>query len=44
MSAPMVSAVYRPALSAVGLLLAVTGNVVGTYFGLVVAQISSRWG
>ncbi len=43
-SAPMVSAVYRPALSAVGLLLAVTGNVVGTYFGLVVAQISSRWG
>lgn len=43
-SAPMVSAVYQPALSAVGLLLAVTGNVVGTYFGLVVAQISSRWG
>jgi uncharacterized membrane protein len=40
-SAPMVSAVYRPALSAVGLLLAVLGNVLGTYFGIVVAHLCS---
>lgn len=38
-SAPMVSAVYRPALSVVGLLLAVLGNVLGTYFGLATAQV-----
>jgi len=43
-SAPMVSAVYRPALSAVGLLLAVAGNVAGTYAGLLIAHFCSLWG
>lgn len=38
-SAPMVAAVYRPSLAAVGLLLAVAGNVVGTYIGVVTAQL-----
>ena len=37
-SAPIVAAVYRPALSAVGLLLAILGNVLGTYLGLVTAR------
>lgn len=43
-SAPMVAAVYRPTLAAVGLLLAVAGNVVGTYLGLLTAQICLFWG
>jgi uncharacterized membrane protein len=38
-SAPLVAAVYQPALSAVGLLLAVLGNVLGTYVGLLIAKI-----
>jgi uncharacterized membrane protein len=38
-SAPMVGAVYQPALAAVGLLLAIFGNVVGTYLGLLTAQL-----
>lgn len=38
-SAPMVAAVFRPALSAVGLLLAVLGNVGGTYLGVLTAQM-----
>lgn len=41
-SAPMVGAVYRPALAAVGLLLAVAANAVGTYLGLATA-ILCRW-
>jgi uncharacterized membrane protein len=42
-SAPLVGAVYHPALAAVGLLLAVVGNVVGTYVGLMTAHLCS-WG
>ena len=37
-SAPLVAAIYHPAMAPVGLLLAVLGNVVGTYLGLAVAQ------
>jgi uncharacterized membrane protein len=37
-SAPLVAALYHPAMAPVGLLLAVLGNVVGTYLGLAVAQ------
>jgi uncharacterized membrane protein len=38
-SAPIVAAVYRPELAAVGLLLAVLGNVFGTYLGLMTARL-----
>jgi uncharacterized membrane protein len=38
-SAPVVAAIYHPAMAPVGLLLAVLGNVLGTYFGLAVAQL-----
>jgi uncharacterized membrane protein len=37
-SAPLVAAIYHPAMAPVGLLLAVLGNVLGTYLGLMVAQ------
>ncbi len=40
-SAPLVAAIYHPAMAPVGLLLAVLGNVVGTYLGLFVAQVLS---
>jgi uncharacterized membrane protein len=40
-SAPLVAALYHPAMAPVGLLLAVLGNVVGTYLGLAVAQLLS---
>ena len=40
-SAPLVAAIYHPAMAPVGLLLAVLGNVVGTYLGLAVAQVLS---
>jgi uncharacterized membrane protein len=43
-SAPLVAAIYHPAMAPVGLLLAVLGNVVGTYLGLAVAQILSGLG
>src|SRR5207249_9415486 len=33
-SAPVVAAIYHPAMASVGLLLAVLGNVIGTYAGL----------
>lgn len=36
-SAPLVAAVYEPALAPAGLLLGVLGNVFGTYLGLAVA-------
>ncbi len=42
-SAPVVAALYRPGLAPVGLLLAVLGNVVGTYLGLAVGQVLARW-
>lgn len=40
-SAPVVAAIYHPAMAPVGLLLAVLGNVIGTYAGLLVAQVLS---
>ena len=39
-SAPMVGAVYRQHLAPIGLLLAVAGNAVGTYVGLLAAGLS----
>jgi uncharacterized membrane protein len=42
-SAPLVADIYQPGTAPVGLLLAVVGNVAGTYAGLLVAQfLSSR--
>lgn len=38
-TAPIVAAVYQTSLAPVGLLLAVLGNVMGTFVGLTVAQI-----
>ncbi len=38
-SAPIVAEIYQPGLAPVGLLLAVVGNVLGTYLGLAVAQL-----
>jgi len=43
-SAPLVAAIYHPAMAPVGLLLAVLGNVLGTYLGLGVAQVLSGIG
>ena len=40
-SAPIVAALYHPAMAPVGLLLAVLGNVLGTYLGLLIAQLLS---
>jgi uncharacterized membrane protein len=40
-SAPLVAALYVPSMAPVGLLLAVVGNISGTYLGLLVAQILS---
>jgi uncharacterized membrane protein len=41
-SAPAVAAVHQPSLAPVGLLLALSGNAVGTYLGLAVAT-ACRW-
>jgi uncharacterized membrane protein len=38
-SAPVVAAIYEPAMAPLGLLLAVLGNLGGTYLGLLTAQI-----
>ncbi len=38
-SAPVVAAVYEPGLASVGLLLAILGNIVGTYLGIVCAHL-----
>lgn len=38
-SAPVVAEIYQPGLAPVGLLLAVVGNVLGTYIGLAVGQL-----
>jgi uncharacterized membrane protein len=38
-SAPMVAAVYQPSLAPVGLLLAVLGNIIGTYLGILTGQL-----
>ena len=36
-SAPVVAEIYQPGLASVGLLLAILGNIVGTYLGILVA-------
>jgi uncharacterized membrane protein len=41
-SAPVVAAVYQPALAPVGLLMAIIGNITGTYLGMVCAQLC-KW-
>ena len=38
-SAPVVAEVYQPGLASVGLLLAILGNIFGTYFGIFCAQL-----
>lgn len=38
-SAPVVAEIYQPGLASVGLLLAILGNIVGTYFGIVSGQL-----
>jgi len=38
-SAPVVAAVYEPGLASVGLLLAILGNIIGTYLGIFCAQM-----
>lgn len=38
-TAPIVATVYQSSLAAVGLLMAVLGNIMGTFLGLAVAQI-----
>lgn len=38
-SAPVVAAVYEPELASVGLLLAILGNIVGTYLGILCGQL-----
>ena len=38
-SAPVVAAIYEPAMAPLGLLLAVLGNLAGTYLGLLTAQL-----
>lgn len=38
-SAPVVAAIYEPSLASVGLLLAVLGNILGTYLGIITGQI-----
>jgi uncharacterized membrane protein len=43
-SAPVVAAVYEPGLASVGLLLAILGNIVGTYFGIMCGQICRIFG
>jgi len=41
-SAPVVAGIYHPELAPVGLLLAVAGNILGTFLGIMVSQIC-RW-
>ncbi len=38
-SAPLVAEVYQPGLASVGLLLAILGNIVGTWLGIACAQL-----
>lgn len=38
-SAPVVAAIYQPGLASVGLLLAIWGNIIGTYCGIVTGQL-----
>ncbi len=41
-SAPIVAEIYQPGLASVGLLLAILGNIVGTYLGIVAGGLC-RW-
>ena len=38
-SAPVVAAIYEPGLASVGLLLAIVGNITGTYLGFITGQL-----
>jgi len=38
-SAPVVAAMYQPGLASVGLLLAILGNIMGTYLGIITGRI-----
>lgn len=38
-SAPIVASIYQPSLAPVGVLLGLLGNIVGTFFGLISAQL-----
>jgi len=38
-SAPIVAEIYQPGFASVGLLLAILGNIVGTYLGILTAQL-----
>jgi uncharacterized membrane protein len=38
-SAPVVAEIYRPGLAAVGVLMAVVGNITGTFLGILCAQL-----
>lgn len=37
-SAPIIATIYRPGLASIGLLLAVCGNITGTYLGIITSQ------
>jgi uncharacterized membrane protein len=41
-STPIVAGIYQPRLAPLGLLLAIAGNVIGTYAGILIAE-SCRW-
>ncbi|HNX90613.1 MAG TPA: DUF819 family protein [Candidatus Omnitrophota bacterium] len=41
-SAPVVAAIYQPLLAPVGLLLAVMGNIMGTYVGILCAEMCRK--
>jgi len=41
-SAPVVAEIYQPGLGSIGLLMAILGNIIGTYVGIIVGQIC-RW-
>ncbi len=38
-STPVVAEIYQPGLASVGLLLAILGNILGTYFGILAGQL-----
>jgi uncharacterized membrane protein len=38
-SAPVVAAMYQPGLASVGLLLAILGNIIGTYLGIITGRL-----
>lgn len=38
-SAPVVAEIYQPGLSTIGLLMAILGNVIGTYLGILAGQM-----